>query len=325
MVLRALRRLASNLSARKVTARPQSPRAHLRLEQLEERTLLSIGELPVQDPLNFAAMLGASGVSSDAAKVFVAGTNSDPINTKGIIQAYNPSTGQTIGTPVPSPAIPLTSVPGTICTVPSGANLHYLDGVSAKAGDQLMLVPEGGIWSANPTTGFADGLFGLKTLVSKSTGSPSWTVDNTDIYDVFVGYKHNFGGVIIPETANTVYNDFAIYVGADFTDIFVSGISSLPFVLRVRFVNGQFSSAKVLASSTGTVGGDPSPGSQICPVAVNNSGVVLTALPVFDTRPDFTLAVFTPIAFDDGFPEGEGRSPFQPFAFDNNAPLSELS
>lgn len=297
-----------------------------RLEVLEDRTVFAIAELPAQQLATFATLYDPVGLATDTNTVHVAASDENALQPSGQIHAFNTS-GQATQSPFPAAGtipINLGDSQGTLFRLRAGMALNagFLLG---QEGDLLNLLPDGRIYVIRPSTGGAAQLINLKQLISSSKGLIVSTVNNTDIYDVYTGAKSNFGGVILPEAAQTAYNDISAYKGSQFTDIFVSGVSSLPFVMRLRYQNGQFHSAKVLAASTGTVGWIPTTGDLTTPVAVNDRGVVLTTLPMPAAFPNQNFAVFTPIAFDVGFPEGSGRAPFQPFAFDYATPKGELS
>lgn len=312
---------ASSKKARRNVVRPS-----WRLEVLEDRTVFAIAELPAQQLATFASLFMPVGLATDATKVYVAASDLDALWPSGQVHAFN-ALGQSTGSPFPAAGtIPIGTgdTQGTLFRLRAGMTLSA--GTTAlQEGDLLNLLPDGRLFAIRPSTGGAALLINLKQLISKSKGLLVSTVDNTDIYDVYTGARSNFGGVILPEAAQTAYNDLSVYKGSQFTDIFVSGVSSLPFVMRLRYQNGQFHSAKVLAASTGTVGWIPTTGDLTTPVAVNDQGVVLTTLPMPAAFPNQNFAVFTPIAFDVGFPEGSGRAPFQPFAFDYAIPKGELS
>ena len=89
-------------------------------------------------------------------------------------------------------------------------------------------------------------------------------------------------------------------------DIFASGLSTaFPFVTRIRFVNGEFQSARVMVSSSG-LGLFVSPIRVNLPrgVAVNHMGIVATSLPVFGPVSTIEGAADRAVAFSADFPEG---------------------
>ncbi|NOX53603.1 MAG: hypothetical protein GXP27_04040, partial [Planctomycetes bacterium] len=199
-----------------------------------------------------------------------------------------------------------------------------------QGNDVLNLLPSGIIAAIRPATQQVGMLISLKSqLVSASRGG-GWNVDNLNIFDTYTGRVSGFGGTILPEAAFYEGGDIAVYQDADFTDILVTGMGGgggIPFAMRLRYMQGQLVNAKVLVSSIGTL-----PGGQVPPgIGVNDFGIVLTSMPVPHVPPggvpNANTALSELIAFDVDFdsPGNAGRTPFQPFPYDPQAPTVATS
>jgi hypothetical protein len=231
------------------------------------------------------------------------------------IQSYNPFTYQAGPATITIPG----TLPGSLLTLTSDMAAHLpasnLPG-GVQGDDLLNLLPNGQIGVWRPSTGHSGLLVGLKTeLISNSRGLPIFNLVNTDIFDAYTDQTSNFGGTIIPEFASYESGDLAVFAGEGFTDIFISGqASALPFIMRLRYVDGERTDAGVVASSSGQTQGSVLPPG----VGVNERGIVLTTLPVRDAVFNPEFAVNVPIAFDVGYLDGDGRDPFRPFPLLSN-------
>jgi hypothetical protein len=116
----------------------------------------------------------------------------------------------------------------------------------------------------NLATGQVQPLFNIGTL----------PVDISAVYDVATGTIGPLSG-IVPQTS--VYGDLAVLWRGEVLDLFVTGRSVVfPFVMRIRFVQGNFSSARVLVSTNAPESVANLPRG----VAVNAQGIVLTTVPI---------------------------------------------
>lgn len=178
----------------------------------------------------------------------------------------------------------------------------------------------GQIWSLGSAGGLA--LIDPNTLQAQQQFNLNQLqIDTSDVYDIQLANnlgqlatlpsrrniapapRQNFGGLIIPQ--NIQYGDIALLRRGNQIDLFASGLSIVTsFVLRVRFIDNNVASAKVLVSSTGrTQPTEPSG------VAVNSRGVVLTSLPLADAGKDVSLASARAIAFSADFPQAGTMPP----------------
>mgnify|MGYP001129898657 CR=1 FL=1 len=218
------------------------------LESVESRTLLSVNVI-VQNTSAYATDL--YGVATDA--------SGNPYfdyfdGFQGSILAKVTPNGLGLGTTVLSNGMdPFTAM----VTVDSGNHLGL------QSGDLLVMTSGGILQAYRPSTGALFSPFDLKSL----------NADRSSIIDIQYGIKSNFNGTI--QTFNSSFGDFALYNSATYTDLFVSAVSGgLPYVIRVRFTDGQAPQAKVIASSLASDGDYVARG-----IAVNAQGTVLTTLP----------------------------------------------
>ncbi len=120
-------------------------------------------------------------------------------------------------------------------------------------------------------------------------------VDLSQVYDVAAG---QFGTFQDFTGCQADFSDIDLYRHGDYLDAFVTGLSVIyPFVMRVRFYQNNFQSAKVIVLSRApNVSSGSIPHNLPRGVAVNSQGKVLTSLPVAG----FGEAIYS-FAFD--FPE----------------------
>jgi hypothetical protein len=172
-------------------------------------------------------------------------------------------------------------LPGTSIADTGTHNLLYdpvLGGIwDLKSSGELMLI--------NPNTGAGGTLLDIRAL----------PVDISAVYDVASGILVPMGN-IVPQVS--IYGDLAVLWRGELLDLFVSGRSVVhPFVMRIRFVQGNFTSARVLISTLAP----ESAANQPRGVAVDPRGVVLTTVPIasfgeaiYAWAADFPEAVSTP-------------------------------
>lgn len=153
-----------------------------------------------------------------------------------------------------------------------------------------MLSSTGDVHLLDPSTGEVELIANLRQLA----------IDTSTIYDLASETYGSQGGTVVPSAAD--YGDLALLRRGDQLDVFITGNSvAIPFVMRLRIENDQLVSASGVATSLATAAG-----ANNLPrgIAVNNEGVVLTALP-------FLGAVGSEmydraVAFSANFPDGEG-------------------
>jgi hypothetical protein len=173
-------------------------------------------------------------------------------------------------------------LPGTSIADVSTNNLVY-DPVLGSVWD---LQSDGDIFLLNPGTGEGSFLFNIRAL----------PIDISRVYDVVSGTIGSISG-IVPQSS--IYGDLAILWRGETLDLLVSARSVVfPFVMRIRFVQGRLSSARVLISTNAP----ESAANQPRGVAVNAQGVVLTTVPITS----FGEAVY---AFVVDFPETQNGLP----------------
>lgn len=178
-----------------------------------------------------------------------------------------------------------------------GSSRFALDPVT---GLLISLTPSGQINLIDPDRGQVSPFLDLKTI----------SFQTNQVYDVATGQTLDFSGLIQPSLSS--YGDIAVFIGNDFSDIYVSGIGAgqaFSFISRIRFSPTLGNSAQVILSSQATA----APNEQSPPgIAVNNQGTVLTTLGVNRT----TLGNFSaPVAFSVGFNPALVTNESQPLVF----------
>jgi hypothetical protein len=138
------------------------------------------------------------------------------------------------------------------------------------SGILFMLLTDGEMRSLDPETGQMISLFDLRAL----------PIDATTVYDVATSRSVPFSaGLLVPPFR---WGDFAVLARGNQVDFFIS--SKAPahvFILRVRFEQNAFISAKAVVFSRLTTAGNVNLNRG---VAVSPAGVVLTTLPILTER-----------------------------------------
>lgn len=235
------------------------------IEQAESDASLQLQQVVAAPPVLFTQLTLPIGVATDLqGNVFVTYES-----LGAALGKFDPS-GAVLGQVQLSPLI-------SPVDLFSGARLA----LEPASGQILALFPAGTIQVIDPNTGAINPLLDLRQL----------QIRTDRVYDIALNAVVDATGRIQPALAS--YGDIAIFNGNGFTDLYISGISAgFPFVMRLRTVQGQLSSAEVVVSSIASAA--PSQG-QPPGVAVNAQGTVLTTLPI--PNADATGNFNTPVAF----------------------------
>lgn len=146
----------------------------------------------------------------------------------------------------------------------------------------------GEIALSDPTTGVSKLALNLKQM----------NIEVDQVYDIETGIIQDFGALLLPDAAQTTYGDIALLRRGKQLDLLISGVSiAHPFVLRLRIVENQVKSAKVIVSSLSS--GAPL-NNLPRGVAVSLRGTVLTAFPREGTD---QLIIDHAVTFSVDFPE----------------------
>ncbi len=223
---------------------------------------------------------GISGIAIDSSgQVFVSYDNS---GTSGQQQAIAEIIGT--GSPINSALFTSPGSPGALEMVGSSAAIP-----SVAAGDLLELLPSGGLYAIDPTTGTG-------TLVDNLS---TYTADTSKAFDIQTNTTGGLSGPLSLSAAT--FGNFGVFGNSLVAAVQVGGED---LVLRVTYTGGT-GAATILADSS-TIDGLATPGG----VAVDSKGTVLATLPyqAAGTSTTIHVAVGLGILFD----QGVGPSPFLP-------------
>jgi len=161
--------------------------------------------------------------------------------------------------------------------------------------------------AVDPQTGWMWHLWntGELSLIDPDTGVSTlalnlkqMNVEVDQVYDMETGIIQDFGSLLLPGAVQTTYGDIALFRRGKQLDLLISGVSvAHPFIMRLRIVDNQVKSAKVIVSSLSS--GAPL-NNLPRGVAVSPRGTVLTALPREGTD---QLIIDHAVTFSVDFPE----------------------
>ncbi len=197
-------------------------------------------------------------------------------------------------------AIGLFDSDGNLIRQNFSTGLGYL-AIVPSSGNILKLNELGELYQVNPSTLNSSPILNIKFLNNININS---------IFDIVTEKLSNFGGLVLPNAAQTQYGDISVLERGNQIDLFISAVSVVtPFVMRLRFQNSISSQslidARVVAASTGTTAGS---NNLTRGVAVNHQGTVLTTLPIA-VGSIFPTFIDVPVSFSADFPEGNGAIP----------------